>query len=275
LRGAGQNLSRNRERFRLKRQVGVHTAQGRLTGWILTFLPVVLGFALYMINPEMMSLLWTRAIGIKLLWAARHHDCSRRFDHPQNCQPGYLRVAYGICNFSFPGGILLILSGGLLLFYREAMLQRITEVINPQGKQKSLLSAIQQTGLSICGVVEHSRTYCRKARRKSRSSSSASSARAFARKVRSRYFMFQGLGFRCCSVFGYGQRTGQRGGVFCVRHVPGSRISSARFLAGQENQEAPKQNSARPPGCARSSCHLHRGWTEPGPGNGARGSGVG
>jgi tight adherence protein B len=59
-----------RERFRLKRQVGVHTAQGRLTGWILTFLPVVLGFALYMINPEMMSLLWTRAIGIKLLWAA-------------------------------------------------------------------------------------------------------------------------------------------------------------------------------------------------------------
>jgi tight adherence protein C len=50
---------------------------------------------------------------------------------------------------------LLILSGGLLLFYREAMLQRITEVINPQGKQKSLLSAIQQSGYSIGGVVEH------------------------------------------------------------------------------------------------------------------------
>jgi tight adherence protein B len=59
-----------RERFRLKRQVGVHTAQGRLTGWILTGLPIVLGFALYLINPEMMSLLWTREIGIKLLWAA-------------------------------------------------------------------------------------------------------------------------------------------------------------------------------------------------------------
>jgi len=29
-----------RERFRLKRQVRVHTAQGRLTGWILSFLPV-------------------------------------------------------------------------------------------------------------------------------------------------------------------------------------------------------------------------------------------
>ena len=35
-----------RERFRLKRQIQVHTAQGRLTGWILTLLPVVLGIAL-------------------------------------------------------------------------------------------------------------------------------------------------------------------------------------------------------------------------------------
>jgi tight adherence protein B len=57
-----------RERFRLKRQVRVHTAQGRLTGWILSFLPVVLGIGLYLLNPESMSLLWTRAIGIKLLY---------------------------------------------------------------------------------------------------------------------------------------------------------------------------------------------------------------
>jgi tight adherence protein B len=59
-----------RERFRLRRQVRVHTAQGRLTGWILSFLPVVLGIALYLINPETMSLLWKRDIGIKLLYAA-------------------------------------------------------------------------------------------------------------------------------------------------------------------------------------------------------------
>jgi tight adherence protein B len=56
-----------RERFRLKRQVGVHTAQGRMTGWVLTFLPVVLGIALYFVNPTMMSILWTNPIGIKLL----------------------------------------------------------------------------------------------------------------------------------------------------------------------------------------------------------------
>ncbi|MGD0733201.1 MAG: type II secretion system F family protein [Terracidiphilus sp.] len=59
-----------RERFRLKRQVAVHTAQGRLTGWILTFLPVVLGFALYFVNPTMMSILWTNPIGVKLMWIA-------------------------------------------------------------------------------------------------------------------------------------------------------------------------------------------------------------
>lgn len=59
-----------RERFRLKRQVMTHTAQGRLTGLILTLLPVVLGCALYFVNPQMMSLLWTRDVGIKLLYAA-------------------------------------------------------------------------------------------------------------------------------------------------------------------------------------------------------------
>jgi len=59
-----------RERFRLKRQVLTHTAQGRLTGWILTLLPVVLGGILYMVNPDLMSNLWKKELGIKLLYAA-------------------------------------------------------------------------------------------------------------------------------------------------------------------------------------------------------------
>jgi tight adherence protein C len=50
---------------------------------------------------------------------------------------------------------ILIASGGLLLFYREAMLQRISEVINPRPKPKTLLSTIQQSGFTIGGVVEH------------------------------------------------------------------------------------------------------------------------
>ena len=59
-----------RERFRFKRQVGVHTAQGRMTGWVLTLLPVVLGIAMYFVNPKMMSLLWTNPTGIKMLWTS-------------------------------------------------------------------------------------------------------------------------------------------------------------------------------------------------------------
>ena len=59
---------------------------------------------------------------------------------------------------------LLIGSGGLLLFYRETMLQRITEVINPRPKPKSLLSTIQKTGISIGGVIEHFETVLPKSR---------------------------------------------------------------------------------------------------------------
>jgi tight adherence protein B len=59
-----------RERFRLKRQVGVHTAQGRMTGWVLTLLPVFLGTALYFVNPDMMSMLWKNPLGVKLLWTS-------------------------------------------------------------------------------------------------------------------------------------------------------------------------------------------------------------
>lgn len=59
-----------RQRFRLKRQVMTHTAQGRLTGMILTVLPIALGIAIYFVNPAMMSILWKTEIGIKLMWAA-------------------------------------------------------------------------------------------------------------------------------------------------------------------------------------------------------------
>lgn len=59
-----------RDRFRLKRQIKVHTAQGRLTGWVLTLLPVAVGFLIYLMDPKMMSILWHRATGIKLLWTA-------------------------------------------------------------------------------------------------------------------------------------------------------------------------------------------------------------
>jgi tight adherence protein C len=49
----------------------------------------------------------------------------------------------------------LIASGGLLLFYREAMLQRITDVINPSAKKKGLIGQIQDSGFSVGNLVEH------------------------------------------------------------------------------------------------------------------------
>jgi tight adherence protein B len=59
-----------RERFRLKRQIMVHTAQGRLTGLVLTCLPIVLGVGIYFVDPDMISILWHRQIGIEMMWGA-------------------------------------------------------------------------------------------------------------------------------------------------------------------------------------------------------------
>lgn len=59
-----------------------------------------------------------------------------------------------IALISFGAVFLLIASAGLLLFYREAMMQRIAEVVNPRAKKADLLSSIQQTGSSLGGFVE-------------------------------------------------------------------------------------------------------------------------
>lgn len=59
----------------------------------------------------------------------------------------------GFVAFTFIAIFLLIASGGLLLFYRQAMLQRIAAVINPRAKQGNLLNTIQQTGFSLSGMV--------------------------------------------------------------------------------------------------------------------------
>jgi len=59
-----------REDFRLQGQVRVHTAQGRMTGWILSLLPAVLGVLLYMVHPEQMSVLWTTETGRYMLYGS-------------------------------------------------------------------------------------------------------------------------------------------------------------------------------------------------------------
>ena len=57
-----------RDRFRLRKEIRIRTAQGRLTGWILSLLPPSLGLLLFLVHPEVISLLWQRPIGVKLLW---------------------------------------------------------------------------------------------------------------------------------------------------------------------------------------------------------------
>jgi tight adherence protein B len=47
-----------RDRLRMLREIRVLTAQQRLTGYVLAGLPFVVGFALFMINPEYMGLLF-------------------------------------------------------------------------------------------------------------------------------------------------------------------------------------------------------------------------
>lgn len=59
-----------RERFRLRKQVSVHTAQGRMTGWILSLLPVALGTGMYFVNPDSMSVLWKNSVGLIMLYTA-------------------------------------------------------------------------------------------------------------------------------------------------------------------------------------------------------------
>jgi tight adherence protein B len=59
-----------RERFKILRQVRVHTAHGRFTGWVLMALPAALAVALSFINPDHMTLLFKESLGQMLLLVA-------------------------------------------------------------------------------------------------------------------------------------------------------------------------------------------------------------
>jgi tight adherence protein B len=59
-----------RERFMLQRQIRVYTAQGRLTGYILAAMPILLGLAITALNPEYMAILFEEPTGKVLIAAA-------------------------------------------------------------------------------------------------------------------------------------------------------------------------------------------------------------
>ena len=59
-----------RERFKVLRQVRVHTAHGRFTAWVLLGLPAAVGVALLFINPDHMQLLFREPMGRTMLMGA-------------------------------------------------------------------------------------------------------------------------------------------------------------------------------------------------------------
>ena len=59
-----------RERFRILRQLRVHTAQARMTGVILTVLPPVMAFLIYSINFKYMKIIFTEVWGVRMLACA-------------------------------------------------------------------------------------------------------------------------------------------------------------------------------------------------------------
>jgi tight adherence protein B len=59
-----------RDRFKIKRQVRVISAHGRITGWILAGLPPALGLVFMVVSPKHMQTLFTDPIGVQMLMGA-------------------------------------------------------------------------------------------------------------------------------------------------------------------------------------------------------------
>jgi tight adherence protein B len=65
------NLARViRDRFRVKRQVRVLTAHGRITGWILAAMPPALAGAMFVVAPGHMNTLITDPLGVQMIIGA-------------------------------------------------------------------------------------------------------------------------------------------------------------------------------------------------------------
>jgi tight adherence protein B len=74
-RDAGGNLSEVldnlasiiRDRFKLKRQVRVISAHGRITGWVLSILPTALALFIALTNPEKYRSFYTDPVGMQMI----------------------------------------------------------------------------------------------------------------------------------------------------------------------------------------------------------------
>jgi tight adherence protein B len=56
-----------RERQKIAGVVRVLSAEGRISAWILSVMPFLLAFFLYLINPKFISALWKDPMGLTML----------------------------------------------------------------------------------------------------------------------------------------------------------------------------------------------------------------
>src|SRR5206468_5327374 len=59
----------------------------------------------------------------------------------------------GLATLGFITIFILLVSVGLLLFYRQAEVQRVSDVVSPRSKRGPLLGTIQQTGSSLGALI--------------------------------------------------------------------------------------------------------------------------
>ena len=59
-----------RERFKLKRQIRVISAHGRISAWVLACLPPALAGVLFLLSPDFMRILWEEPLGVQLVMIA-------------------------------------------------------------------------------------------------------------------------------------------------------------------------------------------------------------
>ena len=119
-----------RERFKIRRQVRVHTAHGRFTGYVLMALPAFLAVALMFINPEHMNLLFEERIG-QMMILGLHRDAGDRVHLDQtNREDRGVTVTMLLPFLAFVFGSLLVTAVTYALTARSAGLNaRLRDVV--------------------------------------------------------------------------------------------------------------------------------------------------
>ncbi len=149
--------------------------------------------------------------------------------------------------FAFLAMFFLIGSAGLLLFYREVMLKRISEAINPRREQKRLTDGHQADRVLDRQRGGALREPDAEERQGSVGHQAAAGSRGISQRVRGEDFLrLQGCAFLCAVMPGWcWYRDWPSGAFFYVSWRAGRRLSGARLLAGQEDREAAKADHAR------------------------------